>query len=63
MELMRGNRKRRGKVGARRGQGHREAEAHTMKSLSMRVGRAVSEWAVSEWVVSRQHEMCEVNLN
>lgn len=55
MELMQGNRKR---WGPRRGQGHWEAAARTMKSFQMRVGRAMS-----ASVVQRQHEMCEVNLN
>lgn len=39
MELMQGNGK---KWGPRRGQGHWEAEALTMKSFQMRAGRAVS---------------------
>lgn len=55
MELMRGNGKR---WGPRRGQGHWEAEARTMKSFQMGVGRAVS-----ASVVRRQHKMCQVNLN
>lgn len=51
MELMRGNRKTRG---PRRGQGHGEAQARTMK---MGVGRAMSARVVSEW---RQNSSLDV---
>lgn len=43
--------------GARRGQGHWEAEARTMKSLRMRVGRALSASVVARWNVWSEPEL------